>query len=65
VTRDVRKAIGRLTREERETSFLDTEPPVWCIESEKWPYDTADWRPPGGEECSRARCAHGIEILMA
>jgi hypothetical protein len=20
------------------------EPPAWCIEMEKWPYDTQDWK---------------------
>jgi hypothetical protein len=33
-----------LTTKERAGYFLDPEPPMWCIESEKWPYNTLDWR---------------------
>jgi WD40 repeat protein len=33
-----------LTREQRETAFLDPEPPTWCVEMEKSPYHTQDWK---------------------
>ena len=33
-----------LTREQRLAVFLDPEPPAWCIEREKWPYETQDWK---------------------
>jgi WD40 repeat protein len=33
-----------LTREQRETSFVDPKPPSWCVEMEKWPYQTSGWR---------------------
>jgi WD40 repeat protein len=33
-----------LIRAERRSAFLDPEPPAWCIEMEKWPYQTQDWR---------------------
>jgi hypothetical protein len=34
-----------LTAEQREASFfLPAEPPAWCIEMAKWPYQTAAWR---------------------
>ncbi len=33
-----------LTRARREQSFLDPEPPDWCIDMEKWPYHTQDWK---------------------
>jgi hypothetical protein len=33
-----------LTLAERKTFFLPSAPPAWCIEREKWPYDTAAWR---------------------
>jgi WD40 repeat protein len=33
-----------LTREQRKKAFLDPEPPAWCIELAKWPYDTQDWK---------------------
>jgi WD40 repeat protein len=33
-----------LTPEQREKAFLDPEPPVWCVEMEKWPYDGRDWK---------------------
>ncbi len=29
-----------LTREQRESFFLDPEPPGWCVEKKKWPYST-------------------------
>jgi WD40 repeat protein len=28
----------------REQFFLRPEPPLWCIETEKWPYHTQDWK---------------------
>jgi WD40 repeat protein len=33
-----------LTAAQRATFFLPPEPPVWCIEMAKWPYDTAEWK---------------------
>jgi hypothetical protein len=33
-----------LTRTRREQAFLDPEPPAWCIETEKWPYASQDWK---------------------
>jgi dipeptidyl aminopeptidase/acylaminoacyl peptidase len=33
-----------LTPAQRKTFFLPPEPPAWCIEMEKWPYDTAEWK---------------------
>jgi WD40 repeat protein len=33
-----------LTREEREQFFLDSEPPVWCIEMGRWPYQDTSWQ---------------------
>ena len=33
-----------LTREQREKAFLAPEPPAWCIERAKWPYDTQAWK---------------------
>jgi hypothetical protein len=42
---DAKRSIPRcLTREQREKAFLDPEPPDWCIELKKWPYQTPDWR---------------------
>jgi WD40 repeat protein len=42
---DAKRAVPRcLTREQRAKPFLDPEPPAWCIEMRKWPYDTQDWR---------------------
>jgi len=38
-------AIPRcLTREQRTQAFLNPEPPAWCIEMEKWPYQSHDWK---------------------
>jgi WD40 repeat protein len=40
-----RNALTRcLTPVERIANFLDPEPPAWCIEMEKWPYRTQDWK---------------------
>src|ERR1700722_6182043 len=33
-----------LTRTERAKAFLDPKPPTWCIEMEKWPYQSQDWK---------------------
>jgi WD40 repeat protein len=33
-----------LTQDQRKKVFLDGQPPAWCIEAEKWPYHTADWK---------------------
>ena len=33
-----------LTTEQRKGSFLPAEPPAWCIEMQKWPYQTAEWK---------------------
>jgi hypothetical protein len=42
---NAQKAVPRcLTRAQREAAFLDPEPPVWCIEMEKWPYHTPAWK---------------------
>jgi hypothetical protein len=29
---------------QRKAFFLPPEPPKWCIELEKWPYNTAPWK---------------------
>src|SRR5262249_39858145 len=43
---DAAKAgVGRcLTRAEREVAFLPREPPAWCVEMEKWPYQSGAWK---------------------
>jgi len=33
-----------LTTKQRHQFFLPAEPPTWCIEQEKWPYDTLTWK---------------------
>jgi WD40 repeat protein len=33
-----------LTQAERERAFLEVEPPDWCIDLQKWPYNTQTWR---------------------
>ncbi len=33
-----------LTQDERTSAFLNAEPPAWCIDMAKWPYQTEDWR---------------------
>jgi WD40 repeat protein len=33
-----------LTTARRRTFFLPSEPPTWCIEMEKWPYNTPAWK---------------------
>src|SRR5262249_6941117 len=32
-----------LTPDEREQASLDREPPDWCVEQHKWPYDDESW----------------------
>jgi WD40 repeat protein len=32
-----------LTPAQRSTAFLPPEPPLWCIELEKWSYHTSTW----------------------
>jgi hypothetical protein len=29
---------------QRTTFFLDPEPPAWCVEMEKWPYQAPAWK---------------------
>ncbi len=42
---DAKAAIPRcLTRQQRSEAFLDPEPPPWCIEMAKWPYDSQNWK---------------------
>jgi WD40 repeat protein len=42
---DNRRVIPRcLTRTQRQEAFLDLQPPAWCIEMKKWPYNSEDWR---------------------
>lgn len=33
-----------LSLAERKSMFLSSQPPLWCIELKKWPYETASWR---------------------
>ena len=33
-----------LTPAQRKAFFLPPEPPDWCIEMEKWPYNTPEWK---------------------
>jgi hypothetical protein len=33
-----------LTLEQRANAHVSVEPPAWCIELEKWPYETQDWK---------------------
>jgi WD40 repeat protein len=33
-----------LTAAQREQAFLEPQPPAWCIELAKWPYDTPAWK---------------------
>jgi WD domain, G-beta repeat len=33
-----------LTPAQRKAFYLPPEPPAWCIEMVKWPYDTPDWK---------------------
>jgi len=33
-----------LTPDQRAQAFLDPEPPAWCVEMEKWPYESQGWK---------------------
>jgi hypothetical protein len=33
-----------LTPVQRKAFFLPPEPPDWCVEMAKWPYDTQTWK---------------------
>jgi hypothetical protein len=33
-----------MTPAQRKAFFVPPEPPAWCIEMEKWPYDTPEWK---------------------
>jgi hypothetical protein len=33
-----------LTLEQRAAYGLSPEPPQWCVEKGKWPFDTPDWK---------------------
>jgi WD40 repeat protein len=40
-----KSAIPRcLTQAQRKAFFLPPEPPAWCIETEKWPYNAPVWK---------------------
>src|SRR5262249_9078242 len=42
---EAKRAVPRcLARERRDKAFLAPEPPAWCIELEKWPYQSTDWK---------------------
>ena len=42
---DAKLAVPRcLTAARRNAAFLEIEPPAWCIEMAKWPYDTPEWK---------------------
>jgi WD40 repeat protein len=42
---DSKIAVPRcLTRDQRIASFIDPDPPAWCIEAGKWPYDSPAWQ---------------------
>jgi WD40 repeat protein len=42
---DAKAFVSRcLTREQREAAFLELDPPQWCIELGKWPYQTQGWK---------------------
>jgi WD40 repeat protein len=40
----MRESARCLSHEERKTAYLEEEPPAWCIEQGKWPYDTLRWK---------------------
>jgi WD40 repeat protein len=45
VTHGPKQVIRRcLTRDQRAAAFLDPDPPTWCIDMEKWPYETTEWK---------------------
>jgi WD40 repeat protein len=33
-----------LTKDQRAEAFLDPKPPLWCIENDRWPYQTQRWK---------------------
>jgi hypothetical protein len=33
-----------LTPAQREAFYMPAEPPPWCIEMEKWPYNSPGWK---------------------
>ena len=37
-------ALRCLTPDQRVSYRLERDPPEWCIEDRKWPYDNADWQ---------------------
>jgi hypothetical protein len=42
---NARAAASRcLTPDQRAQAFLDPEPPAWCVEMGKWPYESQDWK---------------------
>jgi hypothetical protein len=44
IERAVAAAPRCLAPDQRERAFLSPEPPLWCIEREKWPYQSQDWK---------------------
>ena len=45
VVSHAKAAIPRyLTPAQRKEFFLPPEPPLWCVELEKWPYHTDAWK---------------------
>jgi hypothetical protein len=45
VIEQAKAAVPRcLTSEQRKAFFLPPEPPLWCIELAKWPYNTDAWK---------------------
>ena len=45
LVQDTKRILPRcLIQSQRERSFLDPEPPAWCIEMDKWPYQTQEWK---------------------
>ena len=41
----VQQVIPRcLTHGQRDQAFLELAPPSWCVEMEKWPYNTPVWK---------------------
>jgi hypothetical protein len=42
---DAKRAVPRcFTPEQFEANYLPKEPPGWCIEMAKWPYNTSEWQ---------------------
>ena len=42
---EMKRIVPRcLTLDERLKAFLEPEPPAWCIEMEKWPYRSQEWK---------------------